>query len=81
MTLITRAFSATNFLIATTALGFQVGVLYPWHHELDAEFKELKKEYRELLAEQRLEREERLKELGLIRKEIEKVASTKKGWW
>ena len=81
MTLITRAFSATNFLIATTALGFQVGVLYPWHHELDAEFKELKKEYRELLKEQRLEREERLKELSLIRKEIEKVASAKKGWW
>lgn len=79
--LFTRAFSLTNFLIASTALAFQVGVLYPWHHELDAEFKELKKEYRELLAEQRTEREERLKELSLIRKEIEKMAMVRKGWW
>ncbi|CAF1303673.1 unnamed protein product [Rotaria sp. Silwood1] len=30
-----------NFLIATAALGFQVGVLYPWHHQLEQRFNEL----------------------------------------
>jgi hypothetical protein len=31
-----------NFVIALTALGFQTMMLYPWHHELDREFKLLK---------------------------------------
>ena len=79
--LFARAFSLTNFFIASTALAFQVGVLYPWHHELDEEFKELKHEYRELMEEQRAERQERLKELSLIRKEIHEVAERRKGWW
>ena len=35
----------TNFLVASSALGFQVFVLYPWHKELDASFDELKKEH------------------------------------
>jgi hypothetical protein len=30
-----------NFVIATAALGFQVLVLYPWHHQLEKEFHEL----------------------------------------
>ncbi|UJR32363.1 hypothetical protein I4U23_019826 [Adineta vaga] len=33
-----------NFLIASVALGFQVTVLYPWHHELQQEFNELEKQ-------------------------------------
>lgn len=77
--IITRAFSLTNFIIASSALCFQVGVLYPWHHELDAEFKELKKEYKTLLDEQRLEREARMKELGSIREEIAKVREARGG--
>ncbi len=82
--IITRAFSLTNFLIATSALCFQVGILYPWHHELDQEFKELKMEYRthirDLVEEQRKEREEqriarleRTQELSKIREELEKT--------
>jgi len=83
MAVITKFISLTNFIIASSALAFQVGVLYPWHNELDAEFQELKKEYRELVVEQRLERERRMEELSEIKKEIEKLsaASGKKGFW
>lgn len=30
-----------NFIIATGALAFQVGVLYPWHHQLEQRFNDL----------------------------------------
>ena len=30
-----------NFVVATTALGFQVAVLYPWHHELSQQNQKL----------------------------------------
>lgn len=43
--ILTRAISLTNFLVASSALGFQVFVLYPWHIELDERFEELKKEH------------------------------------
>ncbi|KAG2169359.1 hypothetical protein D6C95_07998 [Aureobasidium pullulans] len=38
-----------NFTVAISALGFQTAVLYPWHEELDKEFKVLKQEHREQL--------------------------------
>ncbi|KAF1817215.1 hypothetical protein P152DRAFT_382370, partial [Eremomyces bilateralis CBS 781.70] len=41
---IARRFSITNFAIATTALGFQVFVLYPWHQKLDDDFEKVKQE-------------------------------------
>jgi hypothetical protein len=44
MPLLARRFSITNFLIASTALGFQVFVLYPWHTKLDDDFAELRQE-------------------------------------
>lgn len=47
--IITRAVSLTNFVVASTALGFQVFVLYPWHKELDERFEELKKEHLKVL--------------------------------
>lgn len=31
-----------SFLVGSSALTFQVMVLYPWHNELDTEFKRLK---------------------------------------
>jgi hypothetical protein len=46
---ITRGFSLTNFAIATSALCFQVFVLYPWHKRLDDDFQELKKEHLRVL--------------------------------
>ncbi|KAF2208042.1 hypothetical protein CERZMDRAFT_49892 [Cercospora zeae-maydis SCOH1-5] len=56
MPLLAKRFSITNFFIATTALGFQVFVLYPWHNKLDDDFTELKRENVRLLqsVEQRL---------------------------
>lgn len=45
----TRSVSLTNFLVATSALGFQVFVLYPWHKQLDDEFKDLKREHLRVL--------------------------------
>lgn len=50
MVVVTRAISLTNFLVASSALGFQVFVLYPWHKELDAGFEELKKEHLRVLG-------------------------------
>lgn len=38
-----------NFTVAISALGFQTGVLYPWHEELDKEFKILKQEHKDQL--------------------------------
>ncbi|SMR47022.1 unnamed protein product [Zymoseptoria tritici ST99CH_3D1] len=44
MPLLARRFSITNFIIASSALGFQVSVLYPWHMKLDEDFAALRKE-------------------------------------
>ncbi|KAI1124147.1 mitochondrial phosphate carrier protein [Nemania abortiva] len=46
---LTRAISVTNFLVATSALSFQVCVLYPWHKQLDEDFEALKKEHLRVL--------------------------------
>jgi hypothetical protein len=43
--IITRGISLVNFAVASSALAFQVFVLYPWHNKLDAEFKALKEEH------------------------------------
>ena len=43
--IVARRFSLTNFFIATSALCFQVFVLYPWHIRLDDDFAELRKEH------------------------------------
>ncbi len=47
----TKLISFTNFTIATSALCFQVFALYPWHNELDREFKKLNEEHKQLLLE------------------------------
>lgn len=79
MVVITRVISLTNFLVASSALGFQVFVLYPWHKELDAGFEELKKEHLRVLGavsggpsisrEQRELMQEKLRE------------KNKRSWW
>ncbi|KAJ9626817.1 hypothetical protein H2204_009833 [Knufia peltigerae] len=61
--LIARRFSVTNFVIATSALAFQVFVLYPWHNKLDEDFKELKQENLRLMAEVERGRLQDLKEI------------------
>ncbi|OJJ45220.1 hypothetical protein ASPZODRAFT_69971 [Penicilliopsis zonata CBS 506.65] len=52
--LITRGISLVNFAVASSALAFQVFVLYPWHNQLDEEFKALKTEHRQLLQQLRI---------------------------
>jgi hypothetical protein len=68
--IITRGFSLTNFVIASSAFCFQVFVLYPWHHQLDDEFKQLKADHLRLLQEGERNRLEELKsireQLGLL---------------
>jgi hypothetical protein len=48
--IITRALSITNFVVASSALSFQVGVLYPWHKQLDDDFEALKREHLRVLT-------------------------------
>ncbi|CAN8096228.1 unnamed protein product [Discula destructiva] len=66
MPAVTRVISITNFMVASSALCFQVGVLYPWHKELDENFEKLKKEHLMVLdliknsADLAAEREKRL---------------------
>lgn len=74
--LITRGFSLTNFVIGSSALCFQIGVLYPWHEKLDEEFKELQKEHARLLIEMR---ETHNNELKGIREQLEIVNRSKGG--
>lgn len=73
--LITRGFSLTNFVIASSALAFQVFVLYPWHHRLDADFEALKKEHIRVLRNGEVERE---KELHGIRESLERLEKRKR---
>lgn len=47
--LVARRFSITNFVIASSALAFQVFVLYPWHEKLDRDFAKLQQENTTLL--------------------------------
>ncbi len=61
--IIARRFSVTNFLIATSALAFQVFVLYPWHEKLDEDFHELKQENLRLMQEIQKTRIQDLKEI------------------
>ena len=78
---ITRAISLTNFMVATSALGFQVFVLYPWHKELDNGFEDLKKEHKKVFdamgknvsEQQRMAFTSRLNEL--------KTESSRRWWW
>lgn len=74
MPIFTRRVSLTNFAIATSALGFQVFVLYPWHHKLDAEFQRLKEEHVKILNESE---QVRRNELHNINEQLKSLATGK----
>jgi len=76
--LIARRFSLTNFFIATTALGFQVFVLYPWHKRLDDDFQQLRSEAFKVLRDGE---KARLKELLEIKEQITALEKKNKGWF
>ena len=73
--MITRGFSLTNFVIASSALAFQVFVLYPWHHRLDEDFEDLKNEHLRVLHVGEVER---AKELKGIREALDKLEQRRK---
>lgn len=76
--IIARRFSLTNFFIATSALGFQVFVLYPWHKRLDDDFQELKAECLDVL---RVGEKARLTELGEIKEQIRALQRRNQSWF
>ncbi|KXX74755.1 hypothetical protein MMYC01_209101 [Madurella mycetomatis] len=49
MVFVARVMSFTNFIVASSALTFQVCVLYPWHNRLDEDFEALKNEHLRVL--------------------------------
>ncbi|KKZ60714.1 hypothetical protein EMCG_04641 [[Emmonsia] crescens] len=57
----TRGFSLTNFIIGSSALGFQVFVLYPWHNKLDKDFEDLRDAHLSMLKKGEKDRTEELK--------------------
>ncbi|KAF2639760.1 14-3-3 protein [Massarina eburnea CBS 473.64] len=73
--LITRGFSLTNFVIGSSALCFQIFVLYPWHEKLEEEFTELKKEHARLLEDTKQKHRD---ELMGIRQQLELLNTEKK---
>jgi hypothetical protein len=76
--IISRGFSLTNFIIGTSALSFQMFVLYPWHERLDQDFKDLKAEHLRALYEGQSERSAEL--LG-IQEEIKKLRKQRLWTW
>jgi hypothetical protein len=76
--LFTRGMSITTFIIGASSLAFSSFVLYPWHRELDADFKAL-------MDDRKLKERERLEELTKIRIQLERLEQTQKeryqkGW-
>ncbi|EOD52139.1 hypothetical protein GTA08_BOTSDO07390 [Neofusicoccum parvum] len=67
-----------NFTVAVSALAFQTGVLYPWHEELDHEFKKLKEEHKQqlhLYHEAKLRRIEDLEKKVAAERAAERVST------
>lgn len=72
--LITRGFSLTNFVIGSSALCFQIFVLYPWHEKLEAQFNEMTEGHKQMLHDTT---ERHRQELRGIRAELEKLTKEK----
>jgi hypothetical protein len=47
----TRGFSLTNFVIGSSALSFQIFVLYPWHMKLEDKFEEMRTEHLKMMQQ------------------------------
>ncbi|KAJ3326257.1 hypothetical protein HDV06_000133 [Boothiomyces sp. JEL0866] len=58
-----------NLVIASTALGFQIGVLYPWHNQLDSDFHELKAFHAQKLADYHQKKLAKLEEIESLLQE------------
>ncbi|KAL2919409.1 hypothetical protein HK105_201095 [Polyrhizophydium stewartii] len=81
MTLFARVLPAVNFAIGTTALAFQTLVLYPWHNELDREFRELEGTHAKLLREYHVAKVERLDTIESDLADIRTMLAQRRGGW
>lgn len=68
-----RLLPYVNFVVATSALGFQYFVLYPWHKELEKDFRELRDEHNSTLEEYH---KKKLVRLEGIESNIERLKAT-----
>ncbi|EZF46823.1 hypothetical protein H103_00270, partial [Trichophyton rubrum CBS 288.86] len=73
----TRGISLTNFFVASSALCFQVFVLYPWHKQLDEAFEDLKKEHLRVLNTEA----SRIDELKKLQNQLVDLQEKRKKWW
>lgn len=67
-----------SLIIGTSALTFQIAILYPWHKELDIEFQELKKKKLErdkLLTEHN---NDKISRINLLEHKIDELISEAK---
>jgi hypothetical protein len=71
---IAKRFSVTNFFVATSALAFQIFVLYPWHQRLDDDFQVLREEQRSVLKAVEASRVSELEEIKKL------IAERNAGW-
>lgn len=74
----TRRLAITTFLVGTSSLAFSGFVLYPWHHRLDDDFKEL-------MIYTKTKETERMEELTRIKAAVERMEADQKrrydkGW-
>lgn len=60
---IRRVIPYVNFLVASSALCFQFFVLYPWHNELDKDFRKLQEDHHLTLEEYHQKKIKRLEEI------------------
>ena len=66
-----RMLPYVNFAIASTALIFQVTVLYPWHEKLEQDFIQLKHEQEEELKRYHQRKVERFDKLESTLQRVE----------
>jgi transcription termination factor NusB len=62
-TLIRRVIPYVNFFVASSALCFQFFVLYPWHLELDNDFRKMQEDQHVTLEEYHQKKIKRLEEI------------------
>jgi len=77
---LTRGVSLTNFMVASSALAFQVFVLYPWHEQLDHDFAKLREEQVQAAREEEKARAVVLSEIRSRLEGLEKEKSKKWGF-
>ena len=73
---ITRALTLTNLAIGSSAICFQVLVLYPWHMQLNKSFSQLRHEHNERLLDCQIQQARDFRE---IRSELEALRKVHNG--